>query len=91
MGEYFCIAISQQFGFKVGDKVIVQLEESSFKAIISDIKQDRHTVDGIHGKDGSVVEFIVDPHKLHPDAKVMGSIGYIPGFSGNIVEIRREP
>lgn len=90
VGEYFCIAISNQFGFDIGDKVIVVLEGSSFPAIISDIKQDRHTVDGIHGKDGSVVEFIVDPHTLNRDAKVMGSIGVIPGFEGCVVEIRSD-
>lgn len=91
VGEYFCIAISNQFGFEVGDKVIVRLEDNTFKGIISDIKQDRHTVDGIHGKDGSVIEFIVDDHRLNREAKVMGSIGVIPGFEGCVVEIRREP
>lgn len=70
--------------------MIVELENNSFQAIISDTKQDRHTVDGIHGKDGSVIEFIVEPSKLYLDAKVMGSVGCIPGFAGNILEIRRE-
>lgn len=70
--------------------MIVELENNSFPAIISDIKQDRHTTDGIHGIDGSIIEFIVDDHCLNHQAKVMGSIGVLPGFEGCVVEIRSD-
>jgi len=90
VGEYFCIAISSEFGFKVGNKVIVELENHSFPAIISDTKQLRHTVDGIHGKDGSILEFIVDDHRLNHKAKMSGSIGSVKGFEGCVVEVRKE-
>lgn len=71
--------------------MIVELENHQFKAIVSDLKQDRHTVDGKVGLDGSVIEFIVDPENLNHKAKLMGTVGCIDGFEGNIVEIRREP
>ena len=70
--------------------MIVELENNSFPAIVSDTKQDRHTTDTIHGKDGSILEFIVDDRALNHKAKTSGSIGVIPGFEGCVVEIRRE-
>ena len=90
VGEYYCIAIGKGFGFKVGTKVVVTLEKRSFKAIVADTKQDRHTINGKVAKDGSVIEFIVDVGRLSEIVRLMGSVGEIEKFSGDVVKIEKE-
>ena len=70
--------------------MVVTLEKQSFKAIVSDAKQDRHTIDGKVAKDGSVIEFIVDPDKLPKTVRLMGNVGEIEKFSGDVVKIEKE-
>ena len=90
VGEYYCIAIGQGFGYDIGTKVTVTLTTGSFPAIVADLKQNRHTVDGLQGKDGSVIEFIVDVNRLPDDVRRSGTVGTLDQFSGEVIGIEVE-
>lgn len=94
INEYYCIAVGTHYSNNIGDKLIVHMENGeSFKAIVADIKDDKHTdeTNRQHRKDGSVIEFVVDTRKLPELVRKMGDISYInETFKGEIKTIIKE-
>jgi len=94
LNEYYCIAVGTHYSNNIGDKLIVHMENGeSFKAIVADIKDDKHTdeTNRQHIKDGSVIEFIVDTKKLPELVRKMGDISYMNEiFEGEIKSIEKE-
>lgn len=89
--EYYCIAIGFGWNCKVGDTVLVVLSSgNSFKAIMGDEKSWEHTDEAthkVHVRDGSVVEFIIDPDVMDPYYSRKVGIKAMPEFSGSVVGI----
>ena len=88
---FYCIALGSAYGTEIGEKYIITLSTGyEFLAILADQKADRDTVDG-HTRDrnGAVIEFIVDSNHLPAEVKSSGSVSSIPGFAGEVKEIRR--
>jgi len=94
LNEYYCIAVGTHYSNNIGDKLIVHMENGeSFKAIVADIKDDKHTdeTNRQHIKDGSVIEFVVDTRKLPELVRKMGDISYMNEiFEGEIKSIEKE-
>lgn len=94
VNEYYCIAVGTYYSNNIGDKLIVHMENGeSFKAIVADIKDDKHTdeTNRQHRKDGSVIEFVVDTRKLPELVRKMGDISYMnETFKGEIKAIIKE-
>lgn len=94
LNEYYCIAVGTYYSENIGDKLIVHMENGeSFKAIVADIKDDKHTdeTNKQHRKDGSVIEFVVDTRKLPELVRKMGDISYMnETFKGEIKAIIKE-
>jgi len=94
LNEYYCIAVGTYYSENIGDKLIVHMENGeSFKAIVADIKDDKHTdeTNRQHRKDGSVIEFVVDTRKLPELVRKMGDISYMnETFKGEIKAIIKE-
>ena len=94
VNEYYCIAVGTHYSNNIGDKLIVYMENGeSFKAIVADIKDDKHTdeTNRQHKKDGSVIEFVVDTRKLPELVRKMGDISYMnETFKGEIKAIIKE-
>lgn len=95
INEYYCIAVGTHYSNNIGDKLIVYMENGeSFKAIVADIKDDKHTdeTNRQHKKDGSVIEFVVDTKKLPEVVRKMGDISYMDEkiFKGEIKAIIKE-
>ena len=94
VNEYYCIAVGTYYSENIGDKLIVHMENGeSFKAIVADIKDDKHTdeTNRQHRKDGSVIEFVVDTKKLPELVRKMGDISYMnKTFKGEIKAIIKE-
>lgn len=94
VNEYYCIAVGTHYSNNIGDKLIVHMENGeSFKAIVADIKDDKHTdkTNRQHKKDGSVIEFVVDTRKLPELVRKMGDISYMNEiFKGEIKAIIKE-
>lgn len=94
VNEYYCIAVGTYYSDNIGDKLIVHMENGeSFKAIVADIKDDKHTdeTNRQHKKDGSVIEFVVDTKKLPEVVRKMGDISYMnETFKGEIKAIIKE-
>jgi len=94
VNEYYCIAVGTYYSENIGDKLIVHMENGeSFKAIVADIKDDKHTdeTNRQHRKDGSVIEFVVDTKKLPELVRKMGDISYMNEiFEGEIIAIIKE-
>ena len=80
IGKYFLIAVTSQFG-NVGDLVEVHTTETSFYAIIGDIKDAGHD-DCQSLTDTSVIEFIVDNDTLHNSIRISGNLNSI--FIGEV-------
>lgn len=95
VNEYYCIAVGTYYSNNIGDKLIIHMENGeSFKAIVADIKDDKHTdeTNRQHRKDGSVIEFVVDTRKLPELVRKMGDISYMneKTFKGEIKAIIKE-
>ena len=94
VNEYYCIAVGTYYSNNIGDKLIVHMENGeSFKAIVADIKDDKHTdeTNRQHRKDDSVIEFVVDTRKLPELVRKMGDISYMnETFKGEIKAIIKE-
>ena len=91
--DYYCVALGTYYSDTIGDCFLITLDTGeSFKVIVGDIKDDRHTdksnryCDMGNGK-GNIVEFIVDTRYLDDYARRMGTISAIDGFEGNIETI----
>lgn len=88
---FYCIALGSAYGTEIGEKYIITLSTGyEFLAVLADQKADVDTVDG-HTRDrnGAVIEFIVDTNYLPADVKQMGDVSCVPGFAGEVTEIRR--
>ena len=89
------VAVATKFA-TVGDLITVKLSNGkSFNAIVGDVKADNHVNDmGVHtgdanfAADGSIVEFIVDRHRLSPLISNSGNVGAIPEYSGSVMSIK---
>jgi len=90
----YMIALGTYFLYHgVGDVFDITLStDVTFRAVIGDIKDDRHTdaTNRFHRSDGSVVEFIVDRRVMCRRVLSMGDVSY-GGFPGEVVGIRRLP
>ena len=89
------IAIGQAYGTP-GDKLDITLqrkngEEYVLKAVIGDAKKyaDTKNGEGFCGKDGHVIEMIVDTEVISPVSKEMGDMNYTPSVEGDVVSISR--
>lgn len=88
---FYCVALGSAFGSEIGARYIITLSTGyEFLAILADQKADVDTVDG-HTRDrnGAVIEFIVDTNYLPADVRQMGDVSCVPGFAGEVTEIRR--
>ena len=91
---YIAVALGSKFG-GIGDKFRITLDNgTTFLAIKTDEKSDRHTINNCHhADDGSLVEFVVDVKNLKVENKlayVMGDISYVEGFNGKVTSIELE-
>lgn len=89
--SYYCIALGSAYGSHIGDTYLITLSTGRrFAAIMADQKADKDTVDG-HTRDrsGAVIEFLVETERLPYEVRHSGSISSIPGFEGEVTEIRR--
>lgn len=88
---FYCVALGSAFGTEIGTKYIITLSTGyEFLAILADQKADVDTIEG-HTRDrnGAVIEFIVDTNYLPADVRQMGDVSCVPGFAGEVTEIRR--
>ena len=89
--SYYCIALGSAYGSHIGDKYLITLSTGQeFVAVLADQKADRDTVDG-HTRDrsGAIIEFLVETEALPYEVRQSGSVSSIPGFNGEVREIRR--
>ena len=90
VGDRYCVALGSYFDNDVGEKYIMTMSTGvKIPLIVGDQKADADTWDTRTGKDGSVIEFIVDEPYLKQEAKVQGSVSWIPGFGGTIAKIEK--
>lgn len=92
LGNRYCVALGSAFGTEIGAKYDITLSNGyTLQCVLADQKADHDTVQG-HTRDrnGVVVEFVVDTHRLAGCVRQMGDISYTsPEFQGEIKEIRR--
>lgn len=86
------VAVGTFYSKEVGQELIIELDNgTTFEAIVSDIKDDKHTdsTNRQHKVDKSVIEFIVDTKKLDSTIKKMGDCSYstLNQFQGNVSNI----
>ena len=89
--SYYCVALGSAYGSEIGTKYLITLSSGAeLMVILADQKADRDTVQG-HTRDrsGAVIEFVVDTPALPYEVKQSGSVSSIPGFNGEVKEIRR--
>lgn len=91
-GEYYMIALGSGYNGKIGDIYRITLENGNvFTAVLSDIKEDKHTDDSNRYvvSNSNIVEFVVDSGVLCIDAKYHGDISCIEGFDGAVLKIEK--
>lgn len=89
--SYYCVALGSAYGSEIGTKYLITLSSGAeIVAILADQKAGRDTVQG-HTRDrsGAVIEFVVDTSMLPHEVRQSGSVSSIPGFDGDVKEIRR--
>jgi len=90
VGDRYCVALGSYFDNTVGTRYVMTMSTGvRIPLIVGDQKADADTWDTRTGKDGSVIEFIVDEPYLKQEAKVQGSVSWIPGFGGTIEKIEK--
>jgi len=89
--DFYCVAMGSAFGSEIGARYIITLGNGNqVPVILADQKADRHTTpDNTRDYGGAVIEFVVDTPALPPTVRQSGSVGSIPEFAGEVVEIRR--
>ena len=89
--DFYCVALGSAFGSEIGARYIITLGNGNqVPAILADQKADQHTTpDNTRDYGGAVIEFVVDTPALPPTVRQSGSVGSIPEFAGEVVEIRR--
>lgn len=87
---YPLVAIGTGWNCWVGDTILVTCENgNSFKAMVGDIKDDRHTTadNKTTLSNNCRCEFIIDPKVLHPSVKSAGSVSILQQYSGYVINI----
>lgn len=89
IGEHFLVAVGTFYADEVGKELLIEFEDGQqIKAIVGDIKQDRHTdsTNRYVPVNGNIVEFIVDVEKLDPEVIRRGDVSLL-GLNGKIISI----
>ena len=89
IGEHFLVAVGTFYTDEVGKELLIEFEDGQkIKAIVGDIKQDRHTdpTNRYVPINGNIVEFIVDAEKLEPEVIRFGDVSWL-GLNGKIKSI----
>ena len=89
IGEHFLVAVGTFYADEVGKELLIELEDGQrIKAIVGDIKQDKHTdpTNRYVPVNGNIVEFIVDVEKLNPEVIKRGDVSWL-GLNGKIKSI----
>lgn len=88
IGKDYCVAMSKAFATRIGSRFKVTMSTgNSFTVIMTDQKAPCDCY-GSAGRDGSILEFLVDESTLNAKARQMGSVSYITGFNGQIKRIK---
>ena len=90
---YPLVAIGTGWGCWVGDTILITCENgNSFKAIVGDIKADRHTTEDNKTtlSNNCRCEFIIDSSALHPSVKSAGNVAVLQQYSGYVVNIQKQ-
>lgn len=88
-GKYM-VAVGSYYAKECGKELEITLDSGIvIEAIVSDLKQDRHTDESnmFVPKNGNIVEFIVDTKKLSKQSLKMGDVSY-SGLPGSIISIK---
>lgn len=89
IGEHFLVAVGTFYADEVGKELLIEFEDGQqIKAIVGDIKQDRHTdpTNRYVPINGNIVEFIIDTEKLDPEVIRRGDVSWL-GLNGKIKSI----
>lgn len=89
IGEHFLVAVGTFYADEVGKELLIEFEDGErIKAIVGDIKQDKHTdpMNQYVPVNGNIVEFIVDTKKLDPEVVRRGDVSWL-GMNGKIKSI----
>ena len=89
IGEHFLVAVGTFYADEVGKELFIEFEDGQkIKAIVGDIKQDKHTdsTNRYVPINGNIVEFIVDTEKLDPEVIRRGDVSWL-GLNGKITSI----
>jgi hypothetical protein len=89
IGEHFLVAVGTFYADEVGKELLIEFEDGQkIKAIVGDIKQDKHTdsTNRYVPVNGNIVEFIVDVEKLDPEVIRRGDVSLL-GLNGKITSI----
>ena len=89
ISEHFLVAVGTFYADEVGKELLIEFEdEQQIKAIVGDIKQDKHTdpTNRYVPVNGNIVEFIVDVEKLDPEVIRRGDVSLL-GLNGKITSI----
>ena len=89
IGEHFLVAVGTFYADEVGKELLIEFEDGQqIKAIVGDIKQDKHTdpTNRYVPVNGNIVEFIVDAEKLDPEVIRRGDVSWL-GLNGKIKSI----
>lgn len=92
IGDYFVVAVGTYYTSVVGTQLEIELSTGrTFKAIVGDIKDNRHTdkMNRQHNIDGSVLEFLVDTKHMDKFSKKMGDVSHADkaDLKGDVVSI----
>lgn len=91
VGNRYCIAMGSYYTTRIGCKIDLLMSDGDVvKCILADQKSDRHT-DSLHQKhrsDGSLVEFVVDKHKLTRKVKRYGDVSKLSQFKRSVHKVR---
>ena len=90
VGDFYCVALGSAFGSEIGTKYIITLSSGrELLVILADQKADRDTIpDHTRDYSGAVVEFVVETEALPGAVRTTGDVSSIPGFEGEIEQIR---
>ena len=88
---FYCVALGSAFGSEIGARYIITLSNGNqLPVILADQKADGDTTaDNTRDYGGAVIEFLVDTPAMPSVVRQTGSVGSIPEFAGEVVEIRR--
>lgn len=85
----YMVAMGTYYINKIGDKFRITLEDDTVIYVVAgDVKSDIHTDPKHQHKNGNIIEFIVDTHKISKTCRKMGDMSYA-GLEGKIKSIER--